>query len=91
MVRLLTKHDTANSFYGKAKVDNISNTNTLVLYSYDIQVACIEYGKLTIYHIDSNTTWRHIKEFMIQNGFLNITRKYALEMYGVKKEEEEVW
>ena len=58
--------DPRNSFYGKAEVEKIKNV--LRLYSYDVLVCEIKAGKLI--YLDrrhSQTTNRHIKEFLLQN------------------------
>lgn len=72
---LETKYDTKKSFYGKAVVKEINNIkllysyNTLVCAIYD-NARCIKY----FFNYDvsekllfSNTTLRHIKEFLLQN------------------------
>lgn len=60
-------HATQKSFYRKAMVQE--NEGTLVLTSYETVVAKIENGIATVFSLDSNTTVRHIKEFLLQNGF----------------------
>lgn len=67
------RYDRRQSFYGKAKVEDIYNDNSvLVLYSYDTRVAQITKNKNNIkYHYFgkySQTTTRHQKEFFKQNG-----------------------
>ena len=73
MYDLQCRYDTRNSFYGKAKVEDIYNDNSvLVLYSYNTKVAQITKNKNNIkYHYFgkySQTTTRHQKEFFKQNG-----------------------
>ena len=63
-------YDPRESFYGKAKV--VEDRGCQTLYSYDTPVAKINRkGKVTLLtEWDySQTTMRHIKEFMRQNGF----------------------
>ena len=54
-------------FYGKAivVVTNDKYENTHRLYSYDTQVACLDYNnsRVEIFGWFSNTTSRHIKSF----------------------------
>ena len=63
------QYDSRQSFYGKARVD--INGDTQTLYSYNTPVAKIVGGKVEL--LDkwdwSQTTLRHVKEFLKQNGF----------------------
>ena len=64
------RYDARQSFYGKAKV--VVDKGCKTLYSYDTPVAKINRKgelKLLSYWDYSQTTMRHIKEFMRQNGF----------------------
>ena len=64
------RYDSRQSFYGKAKV--IADGGCQTLYSYDTPVAQINRKgelKLFSYWDYSQTTMRHVKEFMRQNGF----------------------
>lgn len=69
-----TQHDSRKSFYGKAKVD-VKPNGSQVLYSYGTPVCRIEDGKVTLLSkgylgwASSQTTLRHVKEFLKQNGF----------------------
>lgn len=66
---LQPKHDSHRSFYGRAEVEILPD-NTKRLYSYDTHVTSITPDdEVVIYGIYSNTTLRHIKEFLLQNGF----------------------
>jgi len=60
-------YDARGSFYGKARVIVCGNKKTLV--SYDTEVAEIENEKPVVFGCCSQTTLRHIKEFLKQNGF----------------------
>ena len=64
---LTARYDARQSFYSKAKV--IESTEGLSLLSYDTIVAEIKNGKAEVYGTYSQTTLRHIKEFLKQNGF----------------------
>ena len=67
MKNLETIYDSRDSFYGKAKVE--LDENQIILYSYGTLVAFIENGIAYITGEYSQTTLRHIKEFLLQNGF----------------------
>lgn len=62
-------HDNRKSFYGKARVDD--NNGEKTLYSYNTPVAKISNGEVTLLDKwdSSQTTLRHVKEFLKQNGF----------------------
>ena len=61
-------YDSRKSFYNKAIVECLNSTQTL--YSYNTKVAEIENGKITLYSAwdYSQTTLRHVKEFLRQNN-----------------------
>jgi hypothetical protein len=63
------QYDARQSFYGKARVEDNGNEKTL--YSYNTPVAKIADGKVELLpKWDwSQTTLRHVKEFLRQNGF----------------------
>lgn len=70
---LSARYDSRQSFYGKAKVvecmKSYNSNGYKELYSYDTLVARIEDGKVDVYGWFSQTTGRHINEFLRQNGF----------------------
>ena len=66
---LLPEHDSAKSFYGKARVVILSPFEVKFLTSYGVEVAKIENGQATVFDTYSQTTLRHIKEFLKQDGF----------------------
>ncbi len=72
---LRAKHDTRNSFYGKATVRREGNKT--ILKSYDTDVAEINHktNKAVVRGWYSNTTGRHINEFLLQNGFDKMSKK----------------
>ena len=82
---LQARYDSRASFYQKARVykkyDSIVKANLLYLVSYDTIVAIIDLDKNTpyIYGWYSQTTARHINEFLKQNGFQAMTKKEMLE------------
>lgn len=67
------------SFYGKARA--IRENGTIKLISYSTVVAIIKNGKLHINGFYSNTTLRHIREFIKQNGFENGTKAQLEKLY----------
>lgn len=75
-------YNSQKSFYGKALIkDTIKG---LELYSYNTLVAKNEKGKITITHNDnylSQTTLKHIKEFVQQLGYNKMTKKELLKTF----------
>lgn len=78
---LVPVHDSRKSFYGKARV--IDTDDTMTLESYNTPVLKFERGSRKITLLPgwdlSQTTLRHVKEFLKQLGFkaetLNQIRK----------------
>ena len=62
---LSTRYDARKSFYGKALVED--NGKELILYSYLKKVCYIIGNEIYLISMDSNTTNRHIREFLRQN------------------------
>lgn len=75
IMELCPYYDSAQSFYGKAKVIEIEND--VFLISYDTIVAFYNRETKIAEVVDtySATTLRHIKEFLRQNGFKAETKK----------------
>ena len=75
IMELYPYYDSAKSFYGKAKVVEIENDVFLV--SYDTVVAFFNRETKIAQVVDtfSQTTLRHIKEFLRQSGFKAETKK----------------
>lgn len=75
IMELCPYYDSAQSFYGKAKVIEIEND--VFLMSYDTIVAFYNRETKIAEVIDtySATTLRHIKEFLKQSGFKAETKK----------------
>ena len=84
--RLNPQYDARQSFYGKAQVDTGDKGDQNKLYSYDTLVAEIKDGKPVVYGTYSQTTLRHIKEWLKQLGFKAETSKQIMNDYGVKEE-----
>ena len=84
-IKLEPHHDSRKSFYGKSIVREENGKKILTSYSTD--VAFIENGKATVKGTYSQTTLRHIKEFLIQNGFKADNSKQIMQDYGEVKQE----
>lgn len=72
-------YNNQKSFYGKALVKDTSKG--MELYSYNTLVAKNEKGKITITHNDNyltQTTLKHIKEFIQQLGYEKMSKKELL-------------
>lgn len=79
MYELQARFDARASFYGKAHV--YKEGEKLVLRSYDTDVAHIKSDEARVYDTHSNTTLRHIKEFLLQNGFKAENKKQIEQDY----------
>ena len=71
---LYPQYDKRQSFYGKATVIE-DDYNNIFLKSYDTIVAEIRDGKVKVNGWYSQTTGRHINEFLQQYGFEKMTKK----------------
>lgn len=82
---LATRFDSRASFYGKARV--IIREGVVELHSYTTHVATVSNGGQTaeVYGAYSNTTLRHVKEFLLQEGFKADNSKQIMADYGVAK------
>jgi len=76
------RYDTRKSFYGKAII--IKEKDKIILQSYNSFVAYIKDNKAYVNGEYLQTTMRHIKEFLKQNGFFADTTKQILKDYGNK-------
>jgi len=85
---LEVRYDSRKSFYGKARVETDGNNKKL--YSYNTLVAEIKDGTPIVHGTYSQTTLRHIKEFLKQNGFEAETSKQILRDYPEKPKVEKV-
>lgn len=77
---LSTNYDSRASFYGKARVEERDGVK--LLWSYTTNVATIKNGKAYVRGLYSNTTTRHIKEFLLQNGFKADNSKQIMADYN---------
>lgn len=80
-------YDSRKSFYGKAQVDTGDDGLSNRLYSYDTLVAEIKNGKPVVYGTFSQTTLRHIKDWLKQLGFKADSSKQIMADYGEKVNE----
>jgi len=74
-------YDSRKSFYNKAIVE-FENDGTKRLISYTTHVATITNdNKAVVLNTHSPTTLRHIKEFLLQNGFKAENKKQIVADY----------
>lgn len=78
-----TRFDSRQSFYGKARVELYSD-NSEILWSYSTPVACCIKGKIVVRGQYSQTTTRHIKEFIKQHNQSANNLKEVLKLYYKK-------
>ena len=74
---LQAQYDARKSFYGKARVTTHLNEKSemvISLYSYETLVCYIVNKKPVVLGTYSQTTLSHIKEFLIQHGFIAETK-----------------
>lgn len=64
---LAARYDSRKSFYNKARIEEVNGVKTL--YSYGVKVASISGNTAEVYGTYSQTTLRHIKEFLKQHDF----------------------
>lgn len=86
---LETRYDSKQSFYGKARVEQDDEDSAIRLISYSTNVASIYGDRAEVYGTYSQTTLRHIKEFLQQNGFKADNAKQIMADYGVKDVKQE--
>lgn len=73
-------YDSAKSFYQKASWE--IKDGDRVLYSYNTEVARIHKdGTVRIENLFSATTTRHVREFLLQNGFPAGSARQIQEQY----------
>ena len=81
---LSPKYDSRASFYGKAHVEH-EDDGSITLYSYNTPVVTITPDKqvqLLDLWDSSQTTLRHVKEFLQQNGFSVGSKAQLAKMYS---------
>lgn len=83
------QYDKRASFYNKATVDDNGNGEK-VLYSYNTPVAKIKDGKVTLLPKwdFSATTLRHVREFLLQNGFKAGSKAEIKKLYDAEEVSE---
>lgn len=80
------QYDTRKSFHKKAKIREYGDRK--VLQSYTTDVAEIINGKPIVKGLYSDTTTRHIKEFLRQSGFKADSSKQILKDYSFKEDKK---
>lgn len=80
---LSTQYDSRASFYGKARVE-VDDHGNKILTSYTTVVASIAHGQAFVRGTYSQTTLRHIKEFLRQEGFRADNSKQIMADYGTE-------
>lgn len=86
---LSPRYDSRKSFYGKARVEELKD-GTQILWSYSTPVCMIKDGKVTLLYgwATSQTTLRHVRDFLKQNGFEAGSKASLGKMYPVKEYDE---
>lgn len=80
---LVPRYANQQSFYGKALVADQNGTK--VLYSYMTPVAKVSHSEQVITsdrNLLSNTTMRHIHEFINQYGLKDLPKQELIKKYG---------
>lgn len=72
-------YSNVKSFYGKARV--LKENGVIKLLSYDTVIAEIKDNKVHINGFYSQTSTKHLKEFLKQYGFKTGTRQQLEKMY----------
>ena len=72
---LATIYDTAKSFGQKAILSDEEKKGVITLTSFTTTVAEIEGNEARVFDWYSQSTARHINEFLQQNGFRKLTKK----------------
>ena len=84
MYDLSPEYDARKSFYGKAKVK--VGDGKITLYSYNTPVCEIDANTREVRLLDlwdtSQTTLRHVREFLQQHGFQTGSKQQLARMYG---------
>ena len=85
--KLETIYDGRNSFYGKARIEIEGNIITLISYSTEVALINTKKNIAFVKGMYSQTTLRHIKEFLLQYGFKAETWKQIEADYRVWESE----
>lgn len=78
---LQPRYDSRKSFYQKAKVEVFPGEGKK-LYSYNTLVAETKNGRAHVYNTQSQTTLRHVKEFLRQEGYEVGSKDFLWKKYG---------
>lgn len=82
-IELIPIYSKQKTFHGKAYIVEIGNETNL--YSYDILVArVIKYQNVAeVYDLSTDSTLRHVKEFLMQAGFYAHDKKQIVKDFLV--------
>ncbi len=78
-IELVPVFSKQKSFYDKAKVEKTSTGKKL--YSYNLFVAEVNGKKASVYSLQSDSTLRHVKEFLKQEGLKADNKKQIIANY----------
>lgn len=79
MIELTPIFSDQKSFYNKAQVEKTDTGKRL--YSYNLLVAEIVYNQAIVYNLETDSTLRHVKEFLKQAGFKAENKKQIKQDY----------
>ena len=79
MIELRPIFSNQKSFYNKAQVEKTATGKRL--YSYTLFVAEVNGKKASVYNLQSNSTLRHVKEFLKQEGLKAENKKQIMQDY----------
>ncbi len=82
MIELNPIFSNQKSFYNKAQVEKTATGKRL--HSYNFFVAEVNGKKASVYNLQSDSTLRHVKEFLKQAGFLADNKKQIINDYYIK-------
>ena len=79
MIELTPIFSDQKSFHGKAQIEKTATGKKL--YSYSLFVAEVNGEKTTVYNLQSDSTLRHVKEFLKQEGLKADNKKQIVADY----------
>lgn len=88
VMELNPQYDNKKSFYGKAKVKTEGNTQTLISYNTEVAKYNTDTKEIEVFGYFSQTTARHINEFLYQLGFETLSKKQMEQKIKIKKHDK---
>ncbi len=79
MIELTPIFSDQKSFHGKAQIEKTATGKKL--YSYNFFVAEVNGKKASVYNLQSDSTLRHVKEFLKQEGLKADNKKQIVADY----------